>query len=141
MDIKQTIYLVSVYLGGLMGFLYGEFSGLLTVLLVLSVFDYVTGIICALKSHTLSSAVGYVGIAKKLFIFVLVAVAHLIDVYVMHGGSALMSITLLYYISNEGISICENAGKLGVPLPKKLMSVLVQIRKENDGNDDRKENK
>lgn len=134
---NRTVFnTVIAILGGLIGFLFGQLTVLFWALLALSLIDYVTGVMTALKQHTLSSAIGYVGIAKKVLIFALVAVAHIVDAYVICKGSAVMAATLLYYIANEGISITENAANLGVPLPKKLVSVLQQIKKTADEDSD-----
>lgn len=104
------------------------------------VIDYVTGIMCAVVDKKLSSAVGFKGIFKKVLIFALVGIGHIIDAYVIGAGSVLRTAVIFFYISNEGVSLVENAGHLGLPIPKKLKAVLEQLHdraeKEEDHNDD-----
>lgn len=124
-------------IGAVCGFLFGELNGMLTALIAISVMDYVTGVIAAAVSRTLSSAIGFKGICKKLMLFTLVAVANIIDTQVI-GGSALRTAVIFVFIANEGLSIIENSAEMGVPIPQKLKDVLAQIRdkgentKEND---------
>lgn len=113
-------------------FLFGECTGLFWALIALIITDYVTGVIVAVVQKKLSSSIGARGIAKKIFMFAIVIVANLIDVYVIKNGCVMKNITILFYISNECISIIENGSKLGVPFPKKLIAVLEQLKKEND---------
>ena len=123
--------------GAVCGFLFGELNGMLIALIAISVMDYVTGVIAAAVSKTLSSAIGFKGICKKLMLFTLVAVANIIDTQVI-GGSALRTAVIFVFIANEGLSIIENSAEMGVPIPQKLKDVLAQIRdkgentKEND---------
>lgn len=92
------------------------------------VLDYVTGLISAYISKEISSSTGFRGIAKKVFILVLVAVGHVLDSRVIEGGTVCRSAVIGFYISNEGISILENSGKIGLPLPEKLLNVLKQLK-------------
>lgn len=108
----------------------GGWDMLLYALLVCIVVDYVTGVIVAIAEKTLSSAVGFKGIAKKVFILILVGLATLIGQSV--GNEGIRSLVILFYIANEGISILENAGKLDVPYPQKLKDILAQLKKDND---------
>ena len=110
------------------GFLWGRLDGLLYALITFMILDYVTGLISADISKNLSSAVGFTGIAKKVFIMILVAVGHILDIHVLGGGAVCRSAVIGFYLANEGISILENAGKIGLPLPEKLLDVLVQIK-------------
>lgn len=125
----QTITAVSF---GVFGFLWGKADGLLYALIAFMVLDYFTGIIVAVLRHTLNSEVGFKGIAKKVLILVLVAVGHILDVHVLGGGAVCRSAVIGFYLANEGISILENAGNIGIPLPKKLIAVLQQLKKDND---------
>ncbi len=113
-------------------FLFGEIDGLFYALIALIVIDYATGIISAFVQKSLSSAVGAKGIAKKIFMLGIVAVANMIDVNVIGDGAVIRNIVIMFYIANECISILENAGKLGVPVPKKLLDVLAQLKKEGE---------
>ena len=91
------------------------------------VLDYITGVLCAIADGKLSSNVGYLGIARKLVIFVLVGVGNLLDVHVLGEVGIVRSAVIFFYLSNEGISLMENAAHLGLPLPEKLKDVLVQL--------------
>lgn len=123
--------------GAVVGFLYGEINGLFIAIIALMALDYITGILCAVSTKTLSSEVGFKGLVKKLMILVIIAVAHLVDAYIIGTGSALMSAVILFFAANEAISIIENAAALGLPVPKKLRDVLEQIRnKENESKED-----
>ena len=121
--------------GGFLGWFVGDLDGLLYALIALMAADYVTGVLCAIADRTLSSAVGFRGIAKKVLIFVLVGVGHIVDTYLIGNGSTLRTAVLCFYCSNEGISMLENAGHLGLPIPQKLKDVLEQLHdRESDNN-------
>lgn len=117
------------------GFLWGRADGLLYALIAFMALDYITGVIVAILRKNLNSEVGFTGIAKKVLILVLVAVGHILDCHVLGGGAVCRSAVIGFYLANEGISILENAGNLGIPLPKKLIAVLQQLKKDNDDND------
>ena len=121
---------------GVLGFLLGQLDGLLYALIAFMVLDYLTGLVVAWLRKELSSAIGFTGIAKKVFILVLVAIGHLLDVHVLGGGSVCRSAVIGFYLANEGISILENAGNIGLPLPKKLVDVLKQLKSKEDNNND-----
>lgn len=114
-------------IGGWCGYFLGGMDGLLTTLLIFMVADYVTGILCAVADKKLSSAVGFKGICKKVLILLLVGVAHVVDLHVVGSGNALRSAAACFYLSNEGISILENAARLGLPVPGKLRAALEQL--------------
>lgn len=116
-------------LGTVVGFLFGDMSGMMIALIVLIVLDYITGVMSAFVTKTVSSLTGARGIAKKIFMLLIVAIANIVDVNVIGTGNVLKSVTILFYIANECISLIENAGKLGVPVPKKLLDVLEQLKK------------
>lgn len=122
-------------LGGCLGYFLGGMDGLLIALLVFAVLDYITGIMCAIADRKLSSAVGFRGICRKVLIFALVGVGHILDTQVVGTGSALRSAVICWYLSNEGISILENAAHLGLPVPDKLRTVLEQLH-DRKGKDD-----
>ncbi|MBR5370962.1 MAG: phage holin family protein [Oscillospiraceae bacterium] len=120
-------------LGGLAGFLFGEMDGLMIALITFIVLDYITGCIVGAVKHRLNSAISFKGLAKKALIFVIVAVAHIIDTQVLGGSASVFrSAACGLYIANEGMSILENSGKLGLPLPKKLKNVLEQLHDKSD---------
>ena len=107
-------------------------------LLVFMVVDYITGIMCAILDKKLSSAVGFRGIFKKVSILILVGIANIVDIHVLGTGSTLRTAVIFFYLSNEGISVLENASHLGLPVPEKLKDVLAQIhnRAEKSGEPD-----
>jgi len=113
--------------GGWLGYFVGGVDGLMTALLVLMVLDYVTGVMCAVIDRELSSSVGFRGIFKKVLILMLVGVAHIVDLHVVGTGEALRSAVICFYLSNEGVSVLENAGHLGLPIPEKLKAILAQL--------------
>lgn len=114
-------------IGGWLGWFLGGCDGLLYALIAFVVVDYITGIMCAVIDKKLSSSVGFKGIFKKVLIFLLVGVANILDVQVIGTGSILRTAIVFFYISNEGVSLLENAGHLGLPIPVKLKDVLEQL--------------
>lgn len=137
----NTIQLIFAAIGGWLGYFLGGFDGLLYALLAFVVLDYVTGVMCAIADKTLSSNVGFKGICRKVLIFLLVGVANILDVHVIGTGSVLRTAVIFFYISNEGVSLTENAAHLGLPVPEKLKAVLEQLHNredETDGKDDEK---
>ena len=123
---------ISGAVGAVVGFLYGEINGLFIAIIALMAFDYITGILCAVSTKTLSSEVGFRGLVKKLMILVIIAVGHLVDAYIIGTGSAVMTAVILFFSANEGISILENAARLGLPVPKKLRDILEQLKSDDD---------
>ena len=119
-------------LGGWLGYFLGGMDGLLIALVVFAALDYVTGIMCAIVDKKLSSAVGFKGICRKVLIFMLVGIGHILDVHVVGTGSALRTAVICFYLSNEGVSLLENASHLGLPVPEKLKNVLEQLHSRSD---------
>ena len=119
-------------IGGWLGYFVGGVDGLMTALLVFMVLDYVTGLMCAVVDKKLSSAIGFKGICKKVLILMLVGIAHVIDVHVVGTGNALRSAVVCFYLSNEGVSVLENASHLGLPVPEKLKTVLEQLHNRTE---------
>ena len=122
--------------GAVLGFMYGEVTGLFWALIAFMALDYITGVVVAIIEKRLSSEVGFRGLAKKFLILVFVAVGHIADTYILGGTHAAMSAVMLFYIANEGISIIENAAALGLPVPKKLTSIMEQIRNKSESEDE-----
>ena len=118
--------------GAVLGFMYGEVNGLFWALIAFMATDYITGVVVAAVNKQLSSEVGFRGLAKKLMILVFVSLGHIADMYVLGGTPVAMSAVMLFYIANEGLSIIENAGNLGLPVPKKLKDIMVQLKKESE---------
>lgn len=125
--------------GGWIGAALGGADGLLYALVALVVIDYITGVLCAIADRRLSSAVGFRGIAKKVLIFLLVGVAHTMDAAVIGAGSVLRTAVIFFYLSNEGVSLLENAAHLGLPVPKRLRMVLEQLHERSEKEEDDKE--
>lgn len=119
-------------IGGWLGFFMGGLDGLMIALIVFAVLDYITGLMCAVSDKALSSAVGFRGICKKVLIFLLVGVANIVDVHVVGTGSALRGAVICFYLSNEGLSLLENAAHIGLPIPDKLKDILAQLHNRSD---------
>ena len=111
-----------------LSFLFGDIEGLMVALIALIILDYISGVIAAAVEKRLSSEVGAKGIAKKIFMLLIVALANIVDINVIGDGHVLKTVTVVFYICNECISLIENAGRIGVPVPKKLLDVLEQLR-------------
>ena len=122
--------------GAVLGFMYGEVTGLFWALIAFMALDYITGVVVAIIEKRLSSEVGFRGLAKKFLILVFVAVGHIADTYILGGTPAAMSAVMLFYMANEGISIIENAAARGLPVPKKLTSIMEQIRNKSESEDE-----
>ena len=118
--------------GGWLGYFLGGLDGLLVALIVFMVLDYITGIMCAVLDKKLSSAVGFKGAMKKALILILVGVANVVDVHVVGTGSALRGAVICFYLSNEGLSVLENAAYVGLPVPEKLKEILSQLHHRHD---------
>ena len=135
----NTIQLIFSAVGGWLGYFLGGCEGLLYALIAFVVIDYITGVMCAIINKQLSSEVGFKGIFRKVLIFLLVGIANIIDVQVIGTGAVLRTAVIFFYISNEGVSLLENAGHLGLPIPEKIKTVLEQLhdRAENgkEGNE------
>ena len=135
----NTIQLIFTAVGGWLGYFLGGCDGLLYTLLAFVVLDYATGIMCAIADHKLSSAIGFRGIFRKVLIFALVGVGHLLDVQVLGAVGVLRTAVIFFYLSNEGVSLIENAAHLGLPIPEKLKAVLEQLHdraeKEDEDNE------
>ena len=111
-----------------LSFLFGDMEGLMVALIALIILDYISGVIAAAVEKRLSSEVGAKGIAKKIFMLLIVALANIVDINVIGDVHVLKTVTVVFYICNECISLIENAGRIGVPVPKKLLDVLEQLR-------------
>ena len=134
-QIWMAIQTAFTALGGFIGWFLGGADGFLYALIAFVVFDYITGVFCAIADKSLSSEVGFNGICRKVLIFVLVGIGNIIDVYVLGDSSVLRTAVIFFYLSNEGVSLLENASRLGLPIPDKLKEVLAQLH-DKGGNDD-----
>ena len=132
----NLIQAVFAVLGGWVGYFLGGNDGLVYALIAFVVIDYLTGVMCAISDKKLSSAVGFKGICRKVLIFLLVGIANLLDLYVIGTGSVLRTAVIFFYISNEGVSLLENAAHLGLPVPAQMKAVLEQLHERSTDSDD-----
>ena len=123
----NVVQAVFAALGGWLGWFLGGCDGLIYALVAFVVIDYLTGVMCAITDKTLSSAVGFRGICRKVLIFLLVGLANILDTNVIGTGSVLRTAAIFFYISNEGVSLLENAAHLGLPVPGAVKDVLEQL--------------
>lgn len=128
----NAIQLIFTAVGGWLGYFLGGCDGLLYALIAFVIIDYITGVMCAVIDKRLSSEVGFKGIFKKVLIFLLVGVANILDVQVIGTGSVLRTAVIFFYISNEGVSLLENAAHLGLPIPQKVKTVLEQLHERSE---------
>ena len=133
----NTIQLVFAAVGGWLGYFLGGCDGLLYALIAFVAIDYITGVMCAISDKTLSSEVGFRGICRKVLIFLLVGIGHIVDAQVIGSGGVMRTAVIFFYLSNEGVSLIENAAHLGLPVPDKLKAVLEQLhdRAEKGGDE------
>ena len=121
-----SVQVVFTAIGGWLGWFLGGCDGLMYALIAFVVVDYITGIMCAIVDKKLSSEVGFKGICKKVLIFLLVGMANILDVNIIGSGSVLRTAAIFFYLSNEGVSLLENAAHLGLPVPNAMKEVLQQ---------------
>ena len=129
----SMIQLAFTTIGGGLGFFFCGCDGLIIALILFAVIDYITGVMCAVSDRKLSSSVGFKGICRKVLIFMLVGVANVIDIEIINSGSALRTAVIFLYLTNEGLSLIENAVHLALPVPEKLRAVLEQLHDKERG--------
>lgn len=134
-EIWNIIQVIIAAVGGGIGYFLGGCDGLIYALAIFVAADYITGVMCAIVNKRLSSEIGFKGICKKLFIFIIVGIAHILDEKIIGDGSIIRTAAVFFYISNEGISIMENAAALGLPIPEELAAVLRQLNEEDNSNE------
>ena len=122
-------------LGGWLGLFLGGWDGALYALIAFITIDYITGVVCAIVDRSLSSDVGFKGICRKIVILALVGVGSILDRQIVGSGGMIRTAVIFYYLSNEGVSILENAARLGLPVPEKLKNALEQLKNEEDNNE------
>ena len=137
-QIWNTIQFTLAAAGGFWGWFFGGADGFMYALIAFVVIDYITGVMCAIADKSLSSAVGFKGICRKVLIFALVGVGHILDTQVVGNGSVMRTAVIFFYISNEGVSLIENAVHLGLPVPQKLKDVLEQLHERGEKEDSEK---
>ena len=126
--LMEYIRPVNAAIGDLIGWFIGGNDILLYALIAFVVVDYITGVLCAVIEKNLASAIGFRGIFQKVMIFLLVGIANVLDTKILGAGAMLRSAVIFFYIANEGISILENAGRMGLPIPEKLKAVFRQLK-------------
>ncbi len=131
-EIWTWIQLLLAVIGGWLGWFLGGADGFLYALIAFVAIDYITGVMCAIVDHRLSSEVGFKGICKKVLIFMMVGIGNIIDVQVLGQAGVLRTAVIFFYLSNEGVSMLENAGHLGLPIPAKLKDILVQLHNRSE---------
>ena len=131
----NMIQLIFSVVGGWLGWFLGGCDGLLYALIAFVVIEYITGVMCAAVDKKLSSKVGFKGICRKVLIFLLVGIANILDVAVIGTGSVLRTAIIFFYISNEGVSVLENAGHIGLPIPQKMKDILEQLHKSSESDE------
>jgi toxin secretion/phage lysis holin len=120
-------------IGGFIGWFLGGLDGLVYALIAFIIVDFLAGVRRGVMENELSSRIGARGIFKKIRVMLLVGIANIIDIYLIQSGnSPLRTAVIFFYISNEGLSILENASALGLPVPQKIKDVLAQLRKKGD---------
>lgn len=129
-EVWSRFQLLFSLLGGALSALVGGMDSLMIVLVACMIIDYLTGVMHAILERQLSSAVGFKGICKKVLIFIMVGIAHLLDVHILGGSGALRSAVICFYLSNEGVSLLENAARIGLPVPEALREVLAQLHQK-----------
>ncbi len=129
-NIINTIQITFTAVGGYLGWFLGGYDGFLYALVLFVVIDYITGLMVAILEKKISSEVGFKGIFKKVLIFTMVAISHSIDFYIIQNGSTIRTAVIFFYLSNEGISIIENASKMGLPIPEKLKTVFGELKND-----------
>lgn len=134
-EIWNVVQLVLTAIGGCLGYFLGGCDSLLYALITFVIIDYITGVMCAINDKILSSEVGFRGICRKVLIFLLVGIANILDFHVIGTGSVFRTAVIFFYISNEGISLLENAAHLGLPVPQKIRVVLEQLHERSDNID------
>lgn len=135
-QIWSSIQIAFTALGGFLGWFLGGVDGFLYALIAFVVIDYITGVLCAISDKTLSSEVGFKGICRKVLIFTLVGIGNIVDVYVLGETGVLRTAVIFFYLSNEGVSLLENAAHLGLPIPEKLKEVLEQLHERSEKEDE-----
>lgn len=133
-DLWSFLQLAITAVGGYVGWFLGGSDGMLYALIAFVIADYITGVMCGIADKKLSSTIGFKGICRKVIIFTLVGIANILDVYAIGDGSVLRTAVIFFYISNEGVSLLENASHLGLPIPEKMKLVLQQLHNKEDSN-------
>lgn len=137
---EKSLQWVSAMICAILSYMYGDFDGMLKALIFCMVIDYITGLIVAYKNRQLSSKVGFLGLAKKFVMLLIVALGHIIDMEIFSNAMFMKSAVCGFYIANEGLSILENTAEIGVKYPEKLLKALKQVNSDTEDDENEKEN-
>jgi toxin secretion/phage lysis holin len=137
-EICKHLQFMVAGLGAWLGWFLGSYDGFIYALVALVTIDYITGVMRAFVEKQLSSEIGVRGIVKKVLIFTLVGIGHTIDSQVLGGGNTIRTAVIFFYLSNEGVSILENAAHIGLPIPEKLKNALEQLHGRSNEEDEKK---
>ena len=128
----NTIQVIFTAIGGWLGYFLGGCDGLLIALLIFVAVDYITGVMCAIDDRKLSSAIGFRGLCRKVLTFLLVGIAHVLDVQILGQPGVLRTAVIFWAVANNGLSILENAAHLGLPVPEQLKEVLESLHNREE---------
>jgi len=131
MDKFSIKAIIATIIGGFIA-LIGGWDKVMEILIIFIVLDYLTGVGLAIKDKKLNSEIGAKGLLKKAAIFAVIIIAAQLDRVVENPANLFRTAAALFYVANEGISITENIGKLGAPLPGFIIKVLEQLKSKND---------
>lgn len=138
MILGQIIFAVAI--GGTIGWFFGGLDGFMYAMIAFVLVDYLTGVIAAAINNELSSDIGFKGICKKVMEFLLVGIANVLDKQILKSGAVMRDIVIFFYVANEGLSILENATRIGLPVPQALKKMLKQLKDKGkdvpDGKDE-----
>lgn len=134
-NVVDALRIAAAGIGGIVTYIWGPWDALIIALVAMVIIDYITGVIKAAVQGKLSSAVGFGGLLKKVAIFLLVAVGVMVDRVIPATNEAVRSAVIFFYIANEGLSILENAGELGLPLPAALKKSLEKMQDKEEKSD------
>lgn len=113
-------------------YLFGSWDLALQVLIVFMILDYGTGVLYAYLTDQLNSEVGFKGLVKKCMILVVLIIGVMLDRIVGNGTWVFRTLVAYFYIANEGISLLENVGNIGIPIPNKIRNALEQLNKDDE---------
>lgn len=129
---KEFFNAVIAVLGTGLTYIIGGWDTVILVLVVMMALDYLTGVMGGFANKNLSSAIGFRGLLKKVTILIVLIVAVMLDRLLNAGSWVFRTLVAYFYICNEAVSLLENSAKIGVPIPRKLINVLEQLKKKNE---------
>jgi len=131
MKYENIFKTITAFGSALASYLFGGWSALLGVLLAFVITDYITGVMAAGIEGKLNSSIGWKGISRKVMIFVLVAMAHLVDM-ALGDSNVFRDATIFFYLANELLSIIENTGRIGLPVPDAIQKAVAILKGKGD---------